>query len=542
MPKKKGYVTKYDGIYGVCTVAFDKSVFNKTKEGTFYGGIRVTEKVKNDLLKSELGDTLWVRKTLDHKYNILPKYPERGYDGQNSFNIRKNMNHLMKGFAQIFVQKNGEVNFREQRELLEEIQYDFVKSPEKVWNSQLQDHCRNIADYDSMSKRDKADFDKFINSPQTFSVVQKIIYDSIDFVSQLAGMCHAMEVDYLDKAHQDVIKDSMEDFENAVIMFQRAAEMDVDKEQQILNYTDCRGLAAICDGFGELAQNEKNRKEKRPAKKWEPGNIEISFAEKKRLDTHVIYGRTVKIGDKDVYVTLENTAAPAEKVIFQSNTRIGAVGVYDSKESCINHYREDNKIARPNINAAGEIRSYYGLIQKNDEFFHKPKVANSTVYLQYLMIKEGKGRNNSTLYKNVLRSLEEVRRKEDMMSEHPENKNNKEFMENMKAAYETLSEDAQKYMNERQGARSDMGKRRLDMMKTIIGHCDRKGTSLTNVIKDPNPKRIVLIHDEERRKDMEAIYAKEEENKLKQENSRNKKEEEVKGLEAIQEEEIELKA
>ena len=25
MPKKKGYVTKYDGIYGVCTVALDKT-------------------------------------------------------------------------------------------------------------------------------------------------------------------------------------------------------------------------------------------------------------------------------------------------------------------------------------------------------------------------------------------------------------------------------------------------------------------------------------------------------------------------------------
>ena len=42
MPKKvTGWKTKYEGVIGIGTLSVDKSIWKKSRQGTFYGGSRL---------------------------------------------------------------------------------------------------------------------------------------------------------------------------------------------------------------------------------------------------------------------------------------------------------------------------------------------------------------------------------------------------------------------------------------------------------------------------------------------------------------------
>ena len=363
-----------------------------------------------------------------------------------------------------------------------------------------------------MKAKDKKDFDKFINSPATFISCKKMIRDGIRHFKQLAGMSYAMELKNLDANHQRAIKDSLAYFENDIIAIQRAANMDVEKEQKILSYMDCEGMVVLCENFGKLAQDEKHFVANKPLPNWEPGVKEIPLKDKNRFERHYIYGRTIKIGDKDVFVTIENTTSPSDKIFFQSKASMGAIGIYDSEEKCIKQYQEDDNIIRPNRRACEEIHNYYFRVSAKDEFFNEPKVANSTKYLYCKMAAEGAKHKNSNLFTNVLKHLEVLKEMEDTLASNPEKKD--ELIPDMELMYESLTTCTQKYINERKGAITPSGKRRLEMMQNILDHSNRKIESFSNVLKTPNPENMILAYNEEEKNKLIDEY-KEDDLKLK---------------------------
>ena len=463
----------------------------------------------------------------------MPKFPEKGYDDGLVFGIRKNMNFLTKGLARTVVGRNGDVDLRSKIEYLGEFQDSFTRAGE--WTEENKNLARMLAGYSKMNKDEKNDFDTFLECPHTYDICSKFIENSIEHYIQLAGMSYAMEVGTHDAEHQEAIKDSMPDYENAIYAIQRAAIMDVDKEMEILTYGNCDTMAIAFNTFGRLARNERSLNSGyEEFVDWENGHNRImmdSASGNNRFFGHAIFGQNVKIGKKDVFVTLENTAPPAEKAIFKPKGLSGAIGIYDSREECVKQYLDDNEIGRSNVRACAEIRNVFMNIPDSHPLNSAPRVTSSTRFLHQLITKEGKGHRNSQLFTNVMENLKELRDLEDTLLEHPKKRNDKAFMDGMKEKYQALSASAQTYLNERKGAITILGKSRLELMQSILDHSQRKEQAFTNVMKEPNPVKAPFSYDEASSKRMAERYKRDEEAAL----ERARKEEERRQLEAKEE-------
>lgn len=341
---------------------------------TVYGGVRVNVPRKEELSNQPCAEFLRFEQRKDGSYTMNYKLPEKGRKDGRDFNIRENMNYLMRGMARKSIDKNGDINLAGFDKFLDnflELEESGVGKP-------------GFADYCGVPKDKQADFCRCMKSIYMF--IDMNVMSQLDvMLDSMVMMQHSMNELYkpgqpVDKVKEKFLMESYPDFLNMLDSFRKMAVMDPEKETNVYFPMDCGSSASMNRG---LLSQVNNYRENRglpliPVPKTEyvddtlhygtkDGKLDINFDKDapdnpeagsyRAFEKHSCLTLNAELDNKKVLVSMETTAPKAGKLLFYSNKGETATGIYNDNRDLIAFHTGNNRVHVDNMKTSEELKN-----------------------------------------------------------------------------------------------------------------------------------------------------------------------------------------
>lgn len=324
---------------------------------TNYNGATVTNEVAEQLKQQPAAELLRFTQQGD-KTVIQSKLPEKGAFGDppQEYDIRVNMNYLMRGMASFVMGPDGSIDLKKADKLdnwlgkirdADRIDLDTVMDDFKIpEDPKRREDFKRFLHANGVTEKGAKSF--LFNSTGPFSIAIKETF------SQLAGYQLAVSGKLGPEAKEYALSYQVE-YEQMLSQYRDMVNMDPEKEDRMLVPTDCYGYANMNEIFIKQ-HNAWRRKEKKEELSFQPHKIvfkqekfvadeegnESLQDEYNAFDGHGYITLPVKIDGQDSVLSLETTAPPEGDLFHRRNAERTGVGIFPTAEAVEKFHRDNN--------------------------------------------------------------------------------------------------------------------------------------------------------------------------------------------------------
>lgn len=324
---------------------------------TNYNGATVTNEVAEQLKQQPAAELLRFTQQGD-KTVVQTKLPDKGFGGEppQEYDIRVNMNYLMRGIASFVMGPDGSIDLKKADKLdnwlgkirdADRIDLDTVMDDFKIpEDPKRREDFKRFLHANGVTEKGAKSF--LFNSTGPFSIAIKETF------SQLAGYQLAVSGKQGPEAKEYALSYQVE-YEQMLSQYRDMVNMDPEKEDRMLVPTDCYGYANMNEIFIKQ-HNAWRRKEKKEELSFQPHKIvfkqekfvadeegnESLQDEYNAFDGHGYITLPVKIDGQDSVLSLETTAPPEGDLFHRRNAERTGVGIFPTAEAVEKFHRDNN--------------------------------------------------------------------------------------------------------------------------------------------------------------------------------------------------------
>ena len=342
----------------------------KNLQNTNYKGATVSKDFAFRLSQTAVGEELFTFQPRGDKILMQARYPERGrYTppagkepnpalAGKEFNIRVNMNYLVRGMVRACMDKNGDLDPNKVAELDDLRDEAFSAEGEKRENliqaivNKLDIPQEKRQDFETFFRAHCETGEPFLLSPDSspiFGMFREVNGHLAQYQDAITGKMGPEAKEYAEKYRDQ--------YENTMQSYREMAQMDPEQETRILCPLDCSGFRFLTGKFVE--QNNAWR-EAHGLKTYKVDGDDLAFADQKRtlkegeelrFDDHHYLTTDVELPmpvgvnglEKKKYtISLENTAPSFGDVFDCPDVQRTGVGVYPDKDAVKQYHRDRN--------------------------------------------------------------------------------------------------------------------------------------------------------------------------------------------------------
>ena len=324
---------------------------------TDYTGLKLDNRLADQIAQQDLGEIL----SFERRGNITRiqvKLPEKGFDPASGkeFNIRVNMNYLMRGMVRGSMDESGRLDWNKTADL-----FDIAMNMSHSAGANRDRLCAQLSEALGVPENAREDFQNFLyancqanpkdrNQPSLFNIntsplalMQQEINRMAVYQKLMAGepLPENLKAGLDANEWKKMLDDMSEDYENLAENYRQMAEIDPLTETRILQPSDCRAFRGYASRFIDQHNQYRERNGQPPLRysaqdydftkdgygKKLPENTERYF------DEHHLLTVPIKLDGKDVVLTLENTAPPAGKMFERPAVERTGVGLFENEDA-----------------------------------------------------------------------------------------------------------------------------------------------------------------------------------------------------------------
>lgn len=367
-----------DGVKGIGVSSVSSRAIENGTAASFFGGLNVTEDVKNQLIRQPAERILYFTEQPDKTFNVSFNLPDEGANSANGsrFRIRSNVNMIAQSCANLLFDSHGNMNIGSSFLRLREAREKYAEKLEGLGGSEWEKCAQGAMSALKIPEGDKRDslMSYLRADSKNVRIFTGIIRSIENEVTAMAGL-QSMEKTKLNQTEQTLLRDSSGDFNRLMHRYRHMASMDA--ADRTLDFPIDSRLAADLLGT-VIAQNNACF-----------SNRPISFS----VLTHT--SKTPDAADSEIPVNASRTAlaisdltlngknmvmsveAPAvsEDKILTNNGKGCAIGFCSSVDEVEKGIALEEKtfcgarkemLERRNFDVAGYIRKNKGGIYLND--------------------------------------------------------------------------------------------------------------------------------------------------------------------------------
>ena len=328
-----------------------------------YTGLKVDNRVADQLAEQPVSELLTFQRGAEQT-RIQVKLPEKGVDPTTGeeFNIRVNMNYFARGMVRAVMGEDGRldpVKADKLNTLRGELATAVNYPPEYQDQAQVEQLSKELIDQFGVPAEDRADFERFfhanIQDPSHTLVSGPIspISFMVQEIQKLSAYQYLQEGNPLPEGYQErvdgakwdqMLRDARPDYENFCQDYVLMVNMDPREEKRILYPSDCLAFRSLT---GQLMDEHNAWREKTGKEKIDFARQDYTFnidsegfpAQKatKEKDLyfyeHHLLTVPVQVDGKNVVLSLENTASPADKLLERPDVERTGVGLFPDERA-----------------------------------------------------------------------------------------------------------------------------------------------------------------------------------------------------------------
>lgn len=256
---RERYYTLSEGMEGIgnplvtdCAIPIKDDDIDIPNMGGTFGGLEVSEEIKASMEKADkTGGIYFEAGSKDGYYRVMPKYPEAGSYNGETFDLRRNVNLLTKGIADLFVTHDGGFDFQGALTKLNKIYDTAIANP----------NSDEIYDILGISEQDRNRIKPFVKSVEQTSPSRMLNLYKIwkNFAENCVTMQMALSDEKISPEHKSLLDSEMSNFSNALEELKDMVVIDVDREKRMFAVTECSGSAAFNKTLWDLAENADSK-------------------------------------------------------------------------------------------------------------------------------------------------------------------------------------------------------------------------------------------------------------------------------------------
>ncbi len=325
----------------------------EVKSGAFTS-LRVTKEVA-DALASGRNSYFYAQEDGDDSYILRPQLPEKFESPGRSFSIRKNINYMTIGIANLFIGENGEINLEDGSKTLCDFHFSLTSADDNNYSKRANKICDILAKKAGIkNKAERDDFNmcmrelvmkKSVNGPYTHIPFADILSTWINWaeeMTQFQKLDNALkmpgDMSGLNRAElMEVVDSCRGGVDNSYNELRALAGADASKERILLS-TDCE----YCSGFLRDVENKFGRDGNQGIIR---ANLRGSDGTQFQWDFHqaCIVARP-KINGRDMIVTLETFAPKTTSFgVHAGSTSDVYIGIYKDAADFSRYYEEGSE-------------------------------------------------------------------------------------------------------------------------------------------------------------------------------------------------------
>lgn len=391
---------------------------SKNLQTTNYHGAVVSNEMADALQKTAVGQELFRYERRGNQTILQARLPEIGryvptgepdpdLEGKE-YNIRVNMNYLVRGMVRAVMDKDGNIDpnkIDDLQKLCTGLNYGTF-SPEEM-PGKMEELITKL----EIPSSQKREFELFLNANGIpMNGVPGVLFDPV------AGPVGMMESEVtttflkyqeaingnLGEEQQEYAKKFLPEYQNMLRSYQEMANMDPKKETRILFPMDCGTYTKLTNPF--IKQNNAYREaHNKPTMKVDTKYIDMldqqevdgkirAFNDHYLLSTDVeleLPNEQGKLETKNYTLSLESTAPPAGSIIFRPEMERTGIGIYKNAQELEDYHRNKNLKEIPDIDICNSIKKAVVADpkEKYTQVLEMPKDRN---YMRYYQLHSGK--------------------------------------------------------------------------------------------------------------------------------------------------------
>lgn len=372
------YQTIVDGVFGNATPSTNSNAPEKNGNlGTFYGGLKVTQDIKEQLESQSVSNFLSFSpsKNNDGTFYVQGKLPEKGCDKNgNEYSIRKNINIILKTMTNAFIKDNA-IYTKDISTAIFDILPKIAENPNALTNSYPFENILN-----QLSDSEKDDFMHFINDPEMYKPLNSMLLNFDKEMQSIVGYNYAIQnIDKYEKTDEveKYLAQSYNDYRNIINRYFQISKMDPETETRVFLPSDCTTYADTNIKFMASVLRLSQKQNNQPItatgnpptdKKTKEGSIVQSNASNdytdvkkvdlnmekmpedsndnayRAFDVHACTCFEVTVNNEKKIISLETTAPQGNKLLFQPCETKAGIGIYNDIDELYTHYVNNNMV------------------------------------------------------------------------------------------------------------------------------------------------------------------------------------------------------
>ncbi len=306
-----------------------------------YKGLTVSAAVAAELRGSQQSEYLNITDNNNDTFNVQVRLPDKGRDiNGNEYSIRENVNYFMRGLSKSCLDENGRFDFDKADEVDTGLERDLIQ---KKLSPEFLAQCDIPAD-----KAD--DFRKFLNVHYMNLLELRSGFSlEIDrlrtYQYNLNNFGKSTGDEKFDAGRDKLVKESYDDYMNAVNKFTKMAQMNPVEEKNTYFSTDGQQFNSVFGAFNG-ANNIYRKAHGQPEVTIGEHKVEIS----KEItddpengmyginDAHNCITMNVTMVNQPKVLAFEMTAPPTGKLIFAPEGAQTGISVYNNTDEITGYY------------------------------------------------------------------------------------------------------------------------------------------------------------------------------------------------------------
>ena len=349
--KKKTFV---EGVTGIGGSSLDERYLAKHDHGTFYGGLQITEEIKEELEAQPISDFMYFEpkgKSYIMKYQIPEKGMGAGIDGvEREYKIREYYNMCLKYFTKDILNADGTERFPKGPKYESPFYEEYYPLLMEKLGTSNPEKIRELANELEIPENETQEFSAFIHQNAPF-VVKSVIkvkdrFDAIIGFEKLLVNMPAMKGKPEYAEAEKYIQDNIQDYVNTRNQLNDILDMDPKKEMRELSFLACDDSSSFAETLARQctrlhqAKGEPNIGESGKHKSFSYGRYEREDNRIGKFPQHDVYWIPVTMNNEQCILTLETTAPPFQKAFFHPDEEFHGFGVYQNVEELEHAYRD----------------------------------------------------------------------------------------------------------------------------------------------------------------------------------------------------------
>ncbi|MCQ2430357.1 MAG: hypothetical protein MJ192_08505 [Clostridia bacterium] len=330
-------------------------------QNTSYSGASATETQAAELSRQPASEFLTAVPQPDGSVVLQPRLPEMGHNESGDFRIRANFNYLTRALAAACLDEKGNPD----PALAAPVMGNLVTLSMSLMTTAEKDGAaEKLADFCRVPDEHRDDFLRFVKDEEITNMLNKYALSSASYlgtVEKISGFQHMMndaaaeEADpAVRKARDEIIRDSYDDYRNNLERFRELAKINPETETRVLAPMDCGDYGMINEQVMKCNNKWRDslgyplvKGEKLPLD-FGKGGEDPEHGVYQAFSWHVVFAIEYQTGtDEPQVISVETTAPPTGKMIFNPNGGNTGVGIYPSKDAIYAYHAGRNTVVDP---------------------------------------------------------------------------------------------------------------------------------------------------------------------------------------------------